>query len=341
MKRIEGIDSLRAICALWVLFSHFGGPPLLAGIDKSNRIGWLINGIYNNFWNGPAAVIVFFVISGFCIHYPQSASRRLDSLFAFYLKRLVRISIPMGIAILVSSSCGGSLDLLNESILWSLVCEIIYYLIYPLMLMFVRIWSSWIWLFVGSFVASLVLAGTKPDAGNYASFGPWLNWILGLPCWIMGCMVAEWMTNGWPLKKQFKFSIWLIRGMVFICSVLLSVLRFHTFVGYPWTLNFFGVLASLWFFIELQHFSQVKPTKVLEYIGVFSYSIYLMHVPLHEVFSKLDLPSLGYVLNWLISNSVIIFGCWIFFLLIEKPSHFLARWLGQKAVQMQAQTKDI
>ena len=239
MKRIQGVDSLRAICALWVLFSHFGGPPILEGIDKTTKLGWVINGVYNNFWNGPAAVIVFFVISGFCIHYSQSASKKIESISAFYIKRLVRIGLPMAFAIMLSSYFGGSLDLLNDSILWSLVCEIIYYLLYPLVLIIVKNWFSWSKLFFVSFALAMLVAGTKPNALNYPSFGPGLNWILGFPCWILGCIVADWVSNGFPYKFLVNIPIWLLRLMVFTASVFLSILRFHTPIGYPWSLNFF------------------------------------------------------------------------------------------------------
>lgn len=331
MKRIQGVDSLRAICALWVLFSHFGGPPILEGIDKTTKLGWVINGIYNNLWNGPAAVIVFFVISGFCIHYPQSASKKIESTLAFYIKRLVRISLPMAFAIILSSYFGGSLDLLNDSILWSLVCEIIYYLLYPLVLIIVKNGFSWSKLFFVSFALAMLVAGTKPNALNYPSFGPGLNWILGFPCWILGCIVADWVSNGFPYNFLVNVPIWLLRLMVFTASVVLSILRFHTPIGYPWSLNFFAVLVSFYFYMELQHFFRVKPNRIMEYLGLFSYSIYLVHVPFHGVVSNFGLPNLGYLPNWLITNSVIIFASWVFYLLIERPSHFLARRLAKVA----------
>ena len=80
MKRIRGLDSIRAVCAFWVVMGHFGGPPITAGIDESHPVSHLVSGIVNNFWNAPAAVIVFFVISGLCIHYPHRDSLTLPSL---------------------------------------------------------------------------------------------------------------------------------------------------------------------------------------------------------------------------------------------------------------------
>lgn len=333
MERIRGIDSIRAICALWVLFSHFAGPPILAGIDKTSRIGWLLNGIYNNFWNGPAAVIVFFVISGFCIHYPQSDSGKLKSLFGFYLRRFLRILIPMACAIALSFLWGVRLNLLNDSILWSLVCEIIYYLFYPLFLFLVRKGCSWRNIFVSSFVVSMVVAASKPQSGNYPSYGPLLNWALGLPCWLLGCLVAEWVQKGFPISSMAKISIWKMRIGVFVVSVLLSAIRFHTSVGYPWTLNWFGILAAFWLYFEIMHFKKYESNGFLEYVGLFSYSIYLMHIPLHGLLSRFPIPNLGFLLNWVVETMIILGGCWLFYFLIEKPSHALAKNMGKFAIR--------
>jgi len=331
MERIRGIDSIRAVCALWVLFSHFGGPPILAGIDKTTRIGWLLNGIYNNFWNGPAAVIIFFVISGFCIHYPQSDSGKLNSLFGFYLRRFLRILIPLACAIGLSFLWGGRLDQFNDSILWSLVCEIIYYFIYPLFLFFVRRGLSWNSVFFGSFIVSILVAASKPQSGSYPSYGPLLNWALGLPCWLLGCLVAEWVKKGFPLSALAKISIWKMRIGVFVVSILVSAIRFHTPVGYPWTLNWFGILSAIWLYLEIMHFKKHEPNMFLERVGLFSYSIYLIHVPLHELLSKFSIPNLGFLLNWVVGTIIVLSGCWLFYWLIEKPSHALAKNLGRLA----------
>ena len=68
MTHIRGIDAVRALCALCLVMGHFSGPPLLNWIERFTVPGWPTTGIYGSFRNGPAAVIVFFVISGFCIH---------------------------------------------------------------------------------------------------------------------------------------------------------------------------------------------------------------------------------------------------------------------------------
>src|SRR5262249_22307878 len=137
----------------------------------------------------PAAVIVFFVISGFCIHFPY---RNGDSprLIRYYPRRYFRILVPLITAISLYSWLRVDMPLLGHSILWSIVCEEIYYLIYPGLLLFRRRLGSYPLLLL-VFVGGLVVAWTDPRAGDYPSYGWKLNWLLGLPCWLLGCVLAE------------------------------------------------------------------------------------------------------------------------------------------------------
>lgn len=47
-QRVAGLDSIRAICAFWVVMGHIGAPPLIAGLDESNLIAKVVAGIYGN-----------------------------------------------------------------------------------------------------------------------------------------------------------------------------------------------------------------------------------------------------------------------------------------------------
>ena len=160
---------------------HFGAPPLTNGLDESNPIAKAFGGIYGNLWSGPAAVIVFFVISGFCIHYPYASSLRISSIGAYAVRRYLRIGIPLAVAVAVSTVMSVNLSIFNDSILWSLVAELIYYTLYPALLIVRRRTLTWSPMILVAFALGLVLASTNPTAGNYPSFGNIFNWILGLP----------------------------------------------------------------------------------------------------------------------------------------------------------------
>ena len=57
--RINGLDSIRFISALWVTFYHLGSFPLTQGIDRSKLDGKIVGALYDTVFCGPAAVIVF------------------------------------------------------------------------------------------------------------------------------------------------------------------------------------------------------------------------------------------------------------------------------------------
>src|SRR5262249_38787338 len=92
--RINGLDSIRFILACWVAIGHIGLFPLFEGVDTASKLGWLLKGLYNASVNGPAAVIVFFVISGFCIHFPFR-NGDFPRLARYYPRRYFRILTPL------------------------------------------------------------------------------------------------------------------------------------------------------------------------------------------------------------------------------------------------------
>ena len=329
--RIQGLDSIRFICAVWVAMCHHLDPPILTLVPEGPLAGKLFHGVYNNILNGPAAVIVFFVISGFCIHYPFAGNNKSPHLLEFYTRRSLRILVPLLAILSVAMFTGTNLSHFNTGILWSLVCELIYYAIYPALLTLRLRHRSWLPALAVSFFASLWLASTNPGAGNYPSFGFGLNWLLGLPCWLLGCQLAEWVSRSDCAQREKIGNIWKWRLGVLFAAWVASAMRFHTPIGYPWTLNFFGILATCWLLQEIIHRETKAPSKRLETAGLASYTLYLIHVPAHDFvynLSKAHFTDMNPWLYWILSMLVLFGSCILFYLIIEKPSHLLARHLG-------------
>jgi peptidoglycan/LPS O-acetylase OafA/YrhL len=308
--RIAGLDSIRFLLAFWVLLSHYGLPPL--PFDRSTPVGWFLSASYGFTINGPAAVIVFFVISGFCIHLPYRNDPPA-SWPRYYVRRFVRI-LPPVLAAAVLAHCGGlEMSMLDDSILWSVVCEEIYYAIYPVLRVLIR-WLGWPILLTVAFVISVCVTLTDPTAKNYPSYGWYLNWALGLACWLLGCLLAEQSDSliG-PISRK---SIWSWRFAVWLGSTICLILRFHSPIGYPHTLNWFAVLAYFWLRQEICYWKTRQPWRLCEWAGRWSYSLYLVHYPVGPF-----LPSPR--VFWVLPVS------YAFYLAFEKPSHLLARWLGR------------
>lgn len=321
--RVRGLDTLRFILASWVVFGHLG----FLGLDIQPKAGLsqIARGLFANLFSGPAAVIVFFLISGFCIHFPYRSGKQIAPL-PYYSRRYVRILLPMVGAIALGRLANTPLTLLNDSILWSLLCEEIYYAIYPALIL-LKNNIGWKALLVLSACVSVAVLAVDPRAGDYPSYGFSLNWLLGLPCWLMGCWLAENFERRPPASVTLS-SIWTWRLGIWFLSSLTSVLRFHTPIGYPWTLNLFAVVALFWLEREIAFFSAHPPLSSLEWAGKWSYSLYLVHLPLATLsLSLLGGPARG-PLRWLFQVTFTYVGCYLFYLLVEKPSHHLARRLS-------------
>src|SRR5580704_16374658 len=92
-QRIVGLDSIRAVLASWVVYGHLG-QGLPRGMMSEGPLRFLRLLVNNSIFSG-SAVIGFFVVSGFCIHYPNRHARSVD-LLPFYVRREVRLLIPLG-----------------------------------------------------------------------------------------------------------------------------------------------------------------------------------------------------------------------------------------------------
>lgn len=326
LVRVAGLDAIRFVLAAWVMIGHVGQLPYAESIPREPLFWLLVRGVYNNLVNGPAAVIVFFVISGFCIHFPYRDSDRVE-LVPYFARRHIRILVPVFVAIFLAKAAGVRLGYFTEWILWSLICEEIYYTIYPLLL---RLRARWGWgrLIVVAYIGALCVAATEPTAGNYPSYGWYLNWLLGLPCWLLGCHLAQtWGRTGRRGTPWLSTgaAVWAWRGAVLVASTGCSVLRFHSPLTYPWTLNFFALLVYPWLTAEMLHAATSRPWKWTEWAGSTSYSIYLVHVILlHrlQADTKLSREFFG---DWILIAGTTLLGCVVFFYLVERPSHRLAR----------------
>ena len=223
LTRMRGLDAIRHVCALFVVFNHVG-PAYPPNIPYSSHLLRLATSLYQGGISGPAAVIVFFVISGLCIHFPYRNGKKIDYL-TYYMRRYVRIGVPVLVVVAIARNIipgtfhSISVASLNDSVLWSLVAELIYYTLYPA-LMFLKKVLGWPALLALAFAAAYAVLFSHPRItaeGFYPFFGWKLNWILGLPCWLLGCLLAERLAPA-PVETSPKIgsksSLWMWRAGV-------------------------------------------------------------------------------------------------------------------------------
>jgi peptidoglycan/LPS O-acetylase OafA/YrhL len=136
------------------------------------------------------------------------------------------------------------------------------------------------------------------------------------------------------------FSLWHWRLAIWFFSWLCSVLRFHSPVGYPWTLNLFGVAVFFWLQKEIAAAHDPRKIRLWEWAGKWSYSIYLMHSIANVAFESLQTPNLGPNLNWVQRVAFILLIAYLFYLIVEKPGHWIARRLGKLISKRKSQASN-
>jgi peptidoglycan/LPS O-acetylase OafA/YrhL len=302
-----------------VVLSHVGYD---VPLELPRHGAWIVlRAFLNNLVNGPAAVIAFFVISGFCIHYPNRRTERVRVL-PFYVRRELRILPPVAVVLALGPFVGCQFDSLNDATLWSLVCEEIYYFLYPLLLVaFQRVGVRW--MIAGSFVVAyaVVWALAKPHDG-YRDLGWRYTWIIGLPCWLLGCELAEQLdTRSRQALSPTPGSIWTLRGAVLVASMLAQGLHFHSPLTLPWTLDLFAILCFFWLRAEVAGYMHGDRRPWFEAGGAASYSIYLVHPVTLTAWRTFHGPD-----SLLLRIAFAFAASFALYWAVERPSHRLARW---------------
>ncbi|MBC8140650.1 MAG: acyltransferase [Armatimonadetes bacterium] len=336
--RVQGLDSIRFVCALWVLFRHSGGP-FPGGNSAAEN---LVQSAFMGLISGQAAVIVFFVISGFCIHYPFRHGRVVD-LPSFYSRRLVRIALPVLAMFAAGYPLGFRLPQggLQQTVLWSIVAEVIYYILYPIVLLPLSKRFNWTILQIASFGITFLLllvslfSKSYVNNGNYIDFGIGWTWLLGLPCWILGCVLAS-RSDVFLMTPKPRISVWAWRFGAIVLSASANLLRWHNPLGfsisYTWSLTLFSIYVYFWLANEIIYYKTAKPNAFLESAGLWSYSLYLFHVPslmfLYKAVQTYSANQGGAI--WLTKIALVLLFSFVFYKLFEAPSQQLATWIGKK-----------
>jgi peptidoglycan/LPS O-acetylase OafA/YrhL len=327
VARYPVLDALRIVLAFWVAVGHYGVFPLFAGADEATRFGRFLTHGWSTVVFGTPAVIVFFVISGFCIHLPFRGDKKLE-VGRYYLRRYTRILIPVAGALLVYRLDGvklhfwGEHSILWESPLWSLLCEEVYYAAYPL-LRVIRNRVGWRVLLPSVFAASVATAATHFHSVTWHDFGPLGTSLILLPVWLLGCLLAEQSSTLPALDSGSR--IWMWRFAIWLGCWTAEMLHFKGGVPYTQTMAWFGILAYFWVKNEISYSRKHEPLGSLAAAGAWSYSLYLVHAQGMDLFVRLRIPNLGYALNWVVTMVLALGAAYVFYLLVERPSHRLAR----------------
>ena len=329
--RIVGLDSIRFICASFVVFDHLGFIKIAKNTTHLHSLQNVMRALTEALFNGPAAVIIFFLISGFCIHYPFRDPKRPLALNSYLSRRLIRVGLPAAVFMLYLRLVLKDDSPVFATVLWSVQCELVYYVLYPALRQLSRL-VRWMTMVAVTYTGSVALSLTHLHLlawaqSGYIAFGYQLTWFIGLPVWILGCWLAE---NIGSFKAPSTRQIWYLRTAIFLFSWILRLIKFHTttpFLSNIITLNLFAFPACYWLGCEIAYFTKHGAPRLLENSGRWSYSLYLAHSLVFPTIALLFGNAMLGESHWALHFLLLIFVfivAYVFFLLVEYPSHKLA-----------------
>ena len=362
-SRVDAIDVLRGLSCLAVVLYHVrvdlwigwwrirSYPEQYSAFDHA--VSWL---------SVPCpflgyAIVLFFIISGFCIHYPNAGKQAMP--WPRYLaRRFLRIYPPYLTAILftafVALACSHwwndktwdferivrvatltqnyppeAGQFLSNPSLWTIPVEMEFYLFYPLVFLAWRRFGATI---VG--IAALALAAIALFLAElgfaWITFTSALFWLF----WLAGAWFADrHRKKDWPRPGPAHYV-----GS----AVLLAMGLWARMEGVPSAMQYFlwgSFYVVVFLLIVGRKTNDDAPrllrlaSSALAWIGSISFSLYLIHFPFFKLCGFLYRDAFGHKpANFLVTLSFVplaILVAWLFHRVIETPSHHLSRRVGR------------
>jgi len=291
MRHIQALDGLRGLAIVLVMWSHF---VIVGGlVDDSNAFFRLLRG-------GFVGVDLFFVLSGFLITGILLDAPRTERYFrVFYLRRAVRI-FPLYYAILIgvfltrpagpdspawywlfASNLGATLkgnwlaspEGVSLSHFWSLAVEEQFYLVWPLVVRFVR--RKWLEricmvLFVLAPVTHFFMDSQGNSVGAYVFTGSRLNTLA------TGALLAVIFRDQVRWQKWMRHASTVGWGAGAICLFGLIFPAYTYITLAPFAPLLWGSLL-MHVVQPLSRINQAFSGRVLVTFGKYSYGLYLLH----------------------------------------------------------------
>ena len=229
-------------------------------------------------------------------------------------------------------SAGYNFGAIDGVVIWSVYCEMFYYAAYPL-LRFAHHWLKWKQITAVAYLSAGIVLWIHRDQNEFLNLGIWAASVVGLPCWLLGVMLAETTSAPWKVNRRvIKAS----RIGVYVLACLATVMRFHAGIGFPLSLVFFAIACYAWLRFEIAWRREHPSPAWLENGGAWSYSLYLLHLPASAIVTGWLADENSVWLRWSATIASALLLSYAYYLAVEKPAHLLAKFLGGRADRIQA-----
>lgn len=333
--RLPTLTALRFPAALVVLLLHLSLDGSLAGASYLQQ--------------GTVGVSFFFILSGFILTWGW----RPQHPWSFYRRRLARImpltllSLVLGAFLTQTFHLGNFLQqafLLTawqpdglkrqafNDVVWSLSCEVFFYLLFPLLLALLRGCSqrAWAFLTVGLLLTIPLLQGLIYGVAP-PELALWLAYYFPptrLLEFILGMATARLLMGGWRPRLHLLPVGLLALAAYGLAAFVPSWAQSVALTVAP--LSLLILAGALW---DLE--GRRPPPSLLLTLGEVSFAVYLFHRLAIGGIVFLLLPALGLPFSWALALALllsILLACWLLHRWVEVP---LERLLGRGTLREQ------
>lgn len=358
--RLIALDGVRGVAALIVVVYHVSlVARTFATGGGTGEMLWTVvtESPLKVLFAGTEAVLVFFVLSGLVVALPLL--RRSVSWPAFLVSRLVRLYLPVWGALLLAAALitfiprplsavtgnawiaranatevtPGSLlreaslfpasyDIVNT--LWSLRWELIFTALLPVAILIAVVARRHVWI-VGVIASAATVAGRVLE----------IDALVYLPVFLLGTLVAVRLDDlvSWSRRRP-RPVLWAVLTVV---SVLVLVANWWmrpfvspgtTAADAMWGISGIGAFGLVLVAVCSPAAERLLSMRVPQWLGKVSFSLYLVHVPIIATLAFLFGDARWWLVG-LIAVPLSLVVSALFFRVVERPSHLLARRVGR------------
>lgn len=359
--RIATLDGLRGVAAFVVVICHV----LVASSDPFNDAvwtshdarfpsltWWLQETPLQVVWSGQAAVLTFFVLSGYVLALPYVRGARFSAP-AYYAKRLLRLYLPVWGALLFAFVLYVAVDRrpfetgtdwLNQhavdlsmrevahgvlllfqpggpgltTVLWTLKWEVLFSLLLPLYLLVARRASGGP---AAALVAVACVVVMLTAAEGLATF---------LPCFMLGTLLAFERGLLARTARLLAAHLWL-RVLLPAAAVMLMTVGWWVDAEPRVSHVCVTLGAALAVVLAITHggVGRLLRTQPVRWAGRRSFSLYLIHEPIVVALAFTLRDAMTPLLLFALAVPLALLAADLFFRAVEHPSHRLSRWAGR------------
>lgn len=365
-QRLGFIEGMRGLAAFYVVLQHICTliDPQFRMLRPGAQPAWLAQTM-SGLWYGHFAVAAFIVLSGFCLQMSlyHRGDGRISDLGTFLKRRCWRILPPyyacLALSLVVCYTVtqhqeglpwSQYLPVTTENVLahvfmvhnlsrdwmykingvlWSISIEFQLYFLFPLFVIALWKWGARLvlpWLSVLT-VALLLM---QPEAEKL------YVWYVLL--FVLGMAGARWAMDP-RLPRTAPWALYLTAGMSFAAALATIGITKELYIRD--TLMGLAVVTLLMAGLQSPGvwWTRILGAAPLAGLGAFSYSLYLMHHPILQVLF-VNRPAWASTVTrqfvFLVAClPIILFLCWVFYRLFEKP--FISRGKPKRAVRVEPQ----